>query len=156
MQSVVRHLDLHKKAHQIFFLPNGCVEFTGAHNGNGYHVVNIDKRRVPAHREFYKLLVGDIPPGLVIDHLCRNTSCVNPKHLEPVSIGENVLRGVAPSSENKRKDKCPRCGGEYSGERGGRRCLPCVNERLRAKYKTDAEYREKMKARANAYYRGQP
>jgi hypothetical protein len=46
-----------------------------------------------AHRLVYELLVGQIPEGLVIDHLCRNPRCVRPDHLEPVTQGENVRRG---------------------------------------------------------------
>lgn len=42
----------------------------------------------------YELLVGPIPEGLTIDHLCRNTMCVNPDHLEPVTHRENLMRGV--------------------------------------------------------------
>lgn len=41
----------------------------------------------------YELLVGPIPPGLQIDHLCRNKICVNPAHLEPVTHRENLMRG---------------------------------------------------------------
>jgi hypothetical protein len=50
-------------------------------------------RPVPAHRWAYEALVGPIPDGLVIDHLCRNPACVNPAHMEPVTIVENVRRG---------------------------------------------------------------
>lgn len=46
-----------------------------------------------AHRVIYILLVGEIPPGKQIDHLCRNPSCVNPEHMEPVTAKENVRRG---------------------------------------------------------------
>jgi hypothetical protein len=63
---------------------------------------------VGAHRFAYEETIGEIPPGLVIDHLCRNRQCVNPHHLEPVSQRENTLRGVGPSAENARKTHCKR------------------------------------------------
>jgi hypothetical protein len=48
-----------------------------------------------AHRVAYELLVGPIPEGLVIDHLCRVRDCVNPAHMEPVTSAENTRRGSA-------------------------------------------------------------
>jgi len=49
-------------------------------------------RLVLAHRFSYEMDVGVIPDGMDIDHLCRNTRCVNPQHLEPVTRAENVRR----------------------------------------------------------------
>lgn len=46
-----------------------------------------------AHRLAYQLLVGPIPDGLVLDHICRVRKCVNPAHLEPVTNQENIRRG---------------------------------------------------------------
>ena len=46
-----------------------------------------------AHRHFYEEANGPIPAGLEIDHLCRNTLCVNPRHLEPVPHQVNIARG---------------------------------------------------------------
>jgi hypothetical protein len=48
-----------------------------------------------AHRFYYEQHVGPIPEGLQLDHLCRNTRCVNPAHLEPVTGAENMRRRVA-------------------------------------------------------------
>lgn len=50
-------------------------------------------RQLLAHRVMYETIVGPIPEGLDIDHLCRNRACVRPKHLEPVTRQENLLRG---------------------------------------------------------------
>jgi len=46
-----------------------------------------------AHRYAYQTIIGEIPEGLVLDHLCRNPGCVNPQHLEPVTQKENIRRG---------------------------------------------------------------
>ena len=61
---------------------------------HGYGSFRIGRRSHAAHRVAWELLVGPIPEGLVLDHLCRNPSCVNPDHLEAVSIPENVRRGL--------------------------------------------------------------
>lgn len=61
---------------------------------NGYGAFQYDGRPRPAHRYSYELLVGPIPEGLEIDHLCRVRHCVNPDHLEAVTHLENVRRGV--------------------------------------------------------------
>src|SRR5580698_2584776 len=60
---------------------------------NGYGCFQIAKVNFRAHRLAYELLRGPIPTGLHLDHLCRNRSCVNPDHLEPVTQRENTLRG---------------------------------------------------------------
>jgi hypothetical protein len=73
----------------------GCWLWTGAKHALGYGQQRIDWRIVPAHRFSYELLVGPIPEGLQIDHLCRVPSCVRPSHLEPVTHRENGLRGIA-------------------------------------------------------------
>ncbi len=50
------------------------------------------KRQMKAHRYAYELLRQPIPQGATIDHLCRIPSCVNPWHLEVVTIEENQRR----------------------------------------------------------------
>jgi hypothetical protein len=72
---------------------DGCWIWQGAKNDSkGYGRVGAGGRRFLAHRYSYHLLVGDLAPGLTLDHTCKNTRCVNPDHLEPVSISENTRR----------------------------------------------------------------
>lgn len=70
-----------------------CWVFTGALR-NGYGALGIEGKTIYAHRYAYERLVGPIPAGLVIDHLCRNRACVNPEHLEVVTQQVNCLRGL--------------------------------------------------------------
>lgn len=86
-----------------------------------------------AHRFAYEWLVGPIPDGLTLDHLCRNRACVNPAHLEPVLPRTNVLRGVGVTAHNAAKTHCKR-GHPLTPEnvyyrKGGRQCRLCNRER---------------------------
>lgn len=86
-----------------------CWDWTaGLFAGSGYGMFWLDGRSRLAHRVSYEHYVGPIPDGLVIDHLCRNRKCVNPRHLEPVENGENIRRGISPSAENLRRERCVR------------------------------------------------
>lgn len=61
-------------------------------------------RTQEAHRFAYEEIIGSIPDGLVLDHLCRNPPCVNPHHLDPTTVLENIRRGPEnPSMANARK-----------------------------------------------------
>jgi len=118
---------------------SGCLIWLGYVDADGYgHIASGDghsargRRRV--HRVAYELTKGPIPKGLVLDHLCRVRSCVNPDHMEPVTIGENVRRGVNIGDGIRRlqlaKRHCPK-GHPYSGDnllidsRGARTCREC-------------------------------
>lgn len=125
-----------------------CWEWTGyrAPGGYGRFGVGRSKNR-EAHRWAWEHLVGPIPDGLEIDHLCRNHACVNPDHLEPVVQQINTLRGENYVARHARKTHCPQ-GHPYSGDNvkfyrrpGGnhtsRYCRACNRDRVRRKKASD-------------------
>ncbi len=74
---------------------SGCWEWTASKSPRGYGYFNFDGKNRRSHRVSYKALRGVIPCGLELDHLCRNTSCVHPMHLEAVTHTEYLRRGLA-------------------------------------------------------------
>lgn len=110
---------------------NGCWLWTGARTrAGGYGQLRVKTGLVLAHRWMYEQVRGPIPQGLTIDHLCRNRTCVNPDHLEPVTIRENILRGAGRCANNARKTHCqaghPLSGSNLrNGPRRGRECVTC-------------------------------
>lgn len=125
--------------------PLGCWEYTGA-TSNGYGRVQSDQGAagtIGTHRVMYEEFFGEIPSE-TLDHLCLNTRCMNPAHLEPVTKAENTRRQVAggrggdPGSVNREKTHCVH-GHELSGDnvriltgsRPGRACRACEREHSR-------------------------
>lgn len=110
--------------------PDVCWEWHGAHS-EGYGVIwdGENKRNVLVHRAMLDL-VGRGDPAMHTDHLCRNRGCANPRHLEVVTLVENVMRGDSPTAQNARKTHCKR-GHEFTPENtyippsGKRYCLTC-------------------------------
>ena len=96
--------------------PNsGCWLWTSSLDRHGYGQINIKGTSKRAHRIVYERLVGPIPAGLVLDHTCRVRSCVNPDHLEPITVSENLRRGISPSAHAARQTHCIH-GHEFSAE----------------------------------------
>jgi hypothetical protein len=86
-----------------------CWTWTAAIRRDGYGVFSRGSGPegvMPAHRFAYEEIVGPIPAGCTIDHLCRVRACVNPAHLEAVSSRENILRGNGFTARSARKRRC--------------------------------------------------
>ena len=122
---------------------SGCWIWTagqrGGTEGARYGAFWLDGRYHGAHRVAYELLVGPIPPGLPLDHLCHITLCVNPAHLEPVTDRENLMRSDTFQARNAAKTHCIN-DHEFTPEntyiwdkRHGpeRNCRACARERTR-------------------------
>lgn len=122
-------------AEKVALTDTGCLEWLAGVTQDGYGRFRPGGRAFPtglAHRWSYEWHVGPIPDGLHLDHLCRNPSCVNPDHLEPVTCQENSLRGTGFVATNAAKTHCP-AGHPYSGEnlylyRWSRGCRTCRRE----------------------------
>lgn len=135
-----------------------CWVWEGGKTTNGYGQFMIDRKNLRSHRVAYMMSRGDIPKGLVIDHLCRNTSCVNPDHLEAVTQNENVRRSDEILGLRSRKTHCPQ-GHEYSddntywrpsqysnGKLTRRFCRECTRAASR-RWKEKTDYNEKMRVK---------
>src|SRR5262245_9652961 len=80
-------------AYYVIHVVTGCWEWLAAINRGGYGYLWLDGRHQLAHRVFYEAHYGPVPDRLEVDHLCENTRCVNPDHLEAVTGEENNRRG---------------------------------------------------------------
>lgn len=100
-----------------------CWQWLGSTNSNRYGTVSFDGKVRMAHRVVYEDRRGPIPAGLTLDHLCHNSDCVNPDHLDPVTHAENRRRS--------RIESCVRCGGPRVLYGKIYRCPLCYREQQR-------------------------
>lgn len=127
--------DLLRFSSKIIYLPSGCHQWTGRLD-SGYGRFWCNGKTLLAHRVAWELDHGPVPAGLQLDHLCRNRGCVNPVHLEPVSLKTNVLRGAGITATNLKKTHCvrghPLAGSSlYVTKSGHRTCRTCAVGRTR-------------------------
>jgi hypothetical protein len=147
----LRAIPLEKRLAMYAHRPDKCWEWEGGTDPGGYGESSrlVDGRvvRFKTHRRAYELLVGPIPEGLVIDHLCRNRRCMNPRHLEPVTHQINILRGYGPPADNARLTHCkrghPLDGSNLMKNPKARECRICRLARKRELYALDPTIREK-------------
>jgi len=148
------YVNLHNKASNLPSRVRSKIEFTSScWNWKAYCFQGYGRLRFKgfktckAHRIIYQLLVARIPDNLTIDHLCKNRSCVNPAHMEPVTLAENQRRAPTVGTVNRGKTHCPK-GHEYTSEntyywndRGNqaRRCRTCGGYKLLAPSLVPAE-----------------
>lgn len=109
---------------------DGCWFWRGSTGPTGYGEFRYEGQSRPAHVVSYILLVGPVPTGMELDHLCRVRSCIRPDHLEPVDHHANLLRGDTIAAQNAAKTHCPH-GHEYTAAntyvspKGSRHCRSC-------------------------------
>lgn len=130
--------------------PDECWPWKASLSAQGYGVFWTGERRMCGHRAVYELIVGPVPPGFFLDHLChsndrecpggqtcRHRRCVNPSHLEVTTAAANKERGRSGPALNAKKTHCPQ-GHPYSGSNliitsnGQRKCRVCVYAANRA------------------------
>lgn len=120
---------------------SGCWHWTLRLDPSGYGTLRFLGKQQFAHRASYRAFKGEIPDNLPLDHLCRTPDCVNPAHLEAVTIGENTRRGNSVWGINAKKSHCIR-GHALSGENlktaanGSRQCRECLHIRANARSKS--------------------
>ena len=130
---------------------SGCWEYAGRLNEHGYGQLSRrfkdgKSNALLAHRYAYIFMIGEIPDGLFLDHLCRNRKCCNPAHLEPVTKRQNTLRGIPGKGVH---DSCRK---GHKRNRNNMRCWAGENGIIVVMCKKcEKEYQQKNKEKIKAY-----
>jgi hypothetical protein len=130
--------------------PDACWPWPLGQNGDGYGQLTENYHNHRAHKYFFERLVGPVPDGAVLDHLCHDPlecesgktcphrMCCNPKHMAVATHRENLLRGGTLAADNAAKTSCVN-GHAFTEEntfhrKGKRECRECMRARARASY----------------------
>ena len=133
-----------------------CWLWIGALNSKGYGVISWFGKNKYAHRVSFEFFNSEIEIGMVIDHICRNRRCVNPKHLRMVTSKENTLAlgSISPANLNRLKIYC--INGHplpIKNKNGHRKCLICGNKSNNARKPKDRDSYLKSQLKYNESHR---
>lgn len=128
-----------KISSKMMIQQSGCWVLPKKIRTDWYSYLSFSGDSLLAHRVSWLLAGMDITPGLCIDHKCENKRCINPFHLQELTLGQNILKGNCLQAKNKRKTHChaghPLSGDNLRIERNGtkRTCITCKREGLIAR-----------------------
>ena len=134
-----RNIDWHDWFWHYVNKTNSCWLWYGGKDKRGYGNFSFGRHGRKSHIVAYELIIGKVPEGLELDHLCKNHGCVNPEHLEPVTHKENLLRGDGWGAVNSRKTHCKNGhllteDNIYKSIKTKRQCKICTRDKGNYKY----------------------
>lgn len=160
MATITLSPDVYETVFQIKFWSRvrkteGCWIWEGAtnHPDRPYGRVRYRGRSRVVHAVSYELIIGSIPEDKILDHLCRNPKCVNPRHLEPVTIRENNIRAIPFRKQRTENPICPRGHTRIVIASGALVCRQCAADR-QSGYREKARAGTRMKSCGNCGQRG--
>jgi len=126
-----------------------CLLWQRSKTRDGYGKLCIGGKETGAHRVAYEMVYGPVACWLVLDHLCRRRDCINPAHLEAVTLAENTKRGNSRSALAARTGVC-RSGHPLTASGGRMRCKVCLAARQREWYERKRAGGDSTSARRSA------